>query len=120
MWSLPISAVAAIIYESIHSGAVKGSVDSDGALVVPAAGAAMVHVVFSVFQYTLALDCTVRLEVLRTEHTCKNKNTAINANPSSLRSALRLACLPPKSTFCCLVGAGGGGTGRRLFALLLR
>ena len=27
MWSLPISAVAAIIYESIHSGAVKGSVD---------------------------------------------------------------------------------------------
>ena len=32
MWSLPISAVAAIIYESIHSGAVKGSVDSDGAV----------------------------------------------------------------------------------------
>ena len=32
MWSLPISALAAIIYESIHSGAVKGSVDSDGAV----------------------------------------------------------------------------------------
>jgi hypothetical protein len=28
MWSLPISPAAAIIYESIHSGALNGSVDS--------------------------------------------------------------------------------------------
>eukprot|EP01043_Picozoa_sp_COSAG02_P078884 COSAG02_NODE_17981_length_967_cov_25.844470_1_plen_32_part_10 len=27
MWSLPISPVAAIIYESIHSGALNGRVD---------------------------------------------------------------------------------------------
>ena len=40
MWSLPISAVAAIIYESIHSGAVKGSVDSDGAVSLAPPGAA--------------------------------------------------------------------------------
>jgi hypothetical protein len=32
MWSLPISPAAAIIYESIHSGALNGSVDSDGAV----------------------------------------------------------------------------------------
>ncbi len=36
MWSLPISPVAAIIYESIHSGALNGSVDSDGAVMSPA------------------------------------------------------------------------------------
>jgi hypothetical protein len=28
MWSLPISPAAAIIYESIHSGALNGRVDS--------------------------------------------------------------------------------------------
>ncbi len=32
MWPLPISPAAAIIYESIHSGALNGSVDSDGAV----------------------------------------------------------------------------------------
>jgi hypothetical protein len=32
MWSLPISPAVAIIYESIHSGALNGSVDSDGAV----------------------------------------------------------------------------------------
>jgi hypothetical protein len=32
MWSLPISPAAAIIYESIHSGALNGRVDSDGAV----------------------------------------------------------------------------------------
>ena len=33
MWSLPSSPVAAIIYESIHSGALNGSVDSGGVVV---------------------------------------------------------------------------------------
>ena len=35
MWSLPINPAAAIIYESIHSGALNGRVDSDGAVSEP-------------------------------------------------------------------------------------
>eukprot|EP01043_Picozoa_sp_COSAG02_P011504 COSAG02_NODE_423_length_22576_cov_62.034791_16_plen_95_part_01 len=41
MWSLPIIPAAAIIYESIHSGALNGRVDSDGA--VPPCNLAMMH-----------------------------------------------------------------------------
>ena len=50
MWSLPISPAAAIIYESIHSGALNGSVDSDGDGAVPSA-----HLRYrrnTIYQYT--------------------------------------------------------------------